>query len=510
MGNDVNILEEKAKILYFFVHIYKMSIKQYVFHMIFNLLFAKAEIQYKKMKEGNTMKRKKGLTLALVISMMSAMLAGCSTGSNGTNSQAPEAETKSGSTAVADGTAADETAADKTAAEKVKLKWALWDLESVAYYKPLVEAYTKENPHVEIEYVDLGSADYGVMLATQLAGGADLDIITNKGNDDYLTNVEKGIYEPLGAFMQEQGIDGADYNGIIEDITLDGEVYALPFRSDFWMVFYNKDLFDRAGVPYPDNDMTVDEYFNLGYQLTSGEGSNKTYGIFNLPWTHPILNFATQDGKHQVFTDDYSMMKPYYETFLRAQKDGICMDYATMTTAGTHYSGIFYNEQAAMLYVGSWFVTMQMEKVKSGESLAKNWGIVKFPHVEGVEAGTTMGSHTTLSVNKNSKHKAEALDFIKFVSGPSGAKVLAQIGTFPALMNDEVVNTIAEADGFPQDENSKAALKPTKVYLDFPIHEKLTDFQELINEGHTDIMTENCTIDEGIERMNEKAGKLLE
>ena len=442
------------------------------------------------------MMKKRCLAVMLAVSMLIGVFTGCSGKTDNSAEESVAGSEVNNSTETSD--------------EKVTLKWALWDLEATAYWKPLAEAYMKNHPNVEIEYVDLGSTDYEVMLSTQLAGGADLDIITNKGTNDYLNNTSKGAFEPLNDFIAAEGINTADYNGIIEDITLDGEVYALPFRSDFWLIFYNKDLFDQAGVPYPDNDTTVQEYFDMGYQLTQGEGNDKVYGLFNPPWTQPILNFGVQDGKHEIYTDDYSMLKPYYEIFLKAQDDGICMDYATMTTAGTHYSGVFYNQQAAMVYIGSWFVTMQMEKVKSGESQAVNWGIAKFPHVEGVEPGTTVGNYTTLSVNVNSKHKEEALDFIKFASGAEGAQLLAEMGTFPALMNDDVINTIASADGFPQDETSREALHPTKVILDSMIHEKATEFGELIYEGHSNIMNGNCTIDEGIETMNEKARKLLE
>ena len=442
------------------------------------------------------MTKKRCLAAILTISMLLGVLTGCS-----------------GQTAADNSTekavASSEENSAETSDDTVTLKWALWDLDATAYWKPLAEAYMKNHPNVNIEYVDLGSTDYEVMLSTQLAGGADIDIITNKDGGGYLNRTKKGIHEPLNDFIAAEGINTEDYNGIIEDITLDGEVYALPFRSDFWLIFYNKDLFDKAGVPYPDNDTTVQEYFDMGYQLTQGEGNDKVYGLFNTPWVHAVLNFGIQDGKHEVYTDDYSMLKPYYEIFLKAQDDGICMDYATMTTAGTHYSGVFYNQQAAMVYIGSWFVTMQMEKVKSGESKAVNWGIAKFPHVEGVEPGTTVGNNTTLSVNANSAHKEEALDFIKFVSGSEGAQILAEMGTFPALMNDDVIETISSADGFPQDETSKEALHPTKVYQDFPIDENMSEFGELINEGHTNIMNENCTIDEGIEIMNEKARKLI-
>ena len=67
--------------------------------------------------------------------------------------------------------------------------------------------------------------------------------------------------------------DTADFNGTIEQLTTDdGNFYAVPFRSDFWVLYYNKDLFDAAGVEYPSNDMTMEDYDALARKMTSGEG----------------------------------------------------------------------------------------------------------------------------------------------------------------------------------------------------------------------------------------------
>ena len=76
-----------------------------------------------------------------------------------------------------------------------------------------------------------------------------------------------------------------------------------------------------------------------------------------------------------------------------------------------------------MMNMGSWFIPTQIEKVKSGESQATNWGIVKYPHPEGVSAGTTLGTITSVAVNAASSKKAAAIDFAKFVGGEQGAEI---------------------------------------------------------------------------------------
>lgn len=443
------------------------------------------------------LKRFYGMTLATALSV--SMLAGCS-GNNANNEAAA-------TTAPAAGNAANASA--EPSQEPVTLKWALWDWEATAYYKPLIDAYKAAHPNVTIEYVDLGSTDYMTMLSTQLSGGADLDVLTIKDIPGYSNLVKQNHLEPLKSYMSTNSIDPSVYGGTVEQIEVGGEVYALPFRSDFWVVYYNKALFDKAGVEYPSNDMTFDQYDELARKMTSGSGSEKVYGAHYHTWRSAVQLFGILDGKNTVVGGNYDFLKPTYERILKEQEDGIVMDYATLKTSSTHYSGVFYNNSVAMMNMGSWFIATQIEKVKSGESQSTEWGIVKYPHPDGVEAGTTLGTITSLAVNQKSKHKEAALEFMNFVTGEEGAKVIASTGTIPAIKNDEVINSITSIDGFPADENSKAALSTVQTYLEMPMHEKSADIEVILNEAHDNIMTKNASIDEGLKDMNKRVGELL-
>ncbi len=384
----------------------------------------------------------------------------------------------------------------------VTLKWALWDWDATAYYKPLIEAYNTTHPDVKIEPLDLGSSEYQTMLSIQLTGGDDsIDVVTIKDIPGYNTLQKAGQLVNLNDFIKENGIDTSLYGGTTDQITVNGNLYALPFRSDFWVVFYNKDLFDKAGVPYPTNDMTFSEYDALARKMTSGSGAEKVYGAHYHTWRSAVQLFGVLDGKHSIVDGEYDFLKPYYETILKQQKDGIVQSYAQLKTTSTHYSGVFYNNSVAMLNMGSWFIGTLIQKVAAGEALCKNWGMVKYPHPDGVPAGTTLGTITSLGVSSASKNKKAALDFVRFVTGPDGAEVIAKTGTFPAIKNDAVIKTISSMEGFPTDANSAQALAVAKTYLEMPLHEKAAEIEVVLNQQHDNIMTENTTIDAGLKEM---------
>ena len=391
------------------------------------------------------------------------------------------------------------------------LTWAVWDYATTPYYDALIEAYEAQNPGVNVEVIDLGSADYQTALQIQLSGGgSEFDVVAVKDIPGYNNLVKAGLLTDLKPYVERDGIDTSKYGGIVEQVTVDGTYYELPFRSDFWVLFYNKDLFDAAGVPYPDNDMTFEEYDALARQMTSGSGSSKVYGAHYHTWRSAIQLFGILDGQHQI-TDggDYSYLAPYYEMALSQQADGVVQDYATLKTSNIHYSGVFYNESVAMMNMGSWFIASLIAANNSGQSDADNWGIVKYPHAEGVEPGTTLGTITALAIPSSTNEKDAAWDFVKFVCGEQGAEVLASTGNFPAVTNEEINNIIASMDGFPQDEASKEALNVAQLYLEMPLHDKSAEIEVVLNEYHDQIMTGNMSVDEGLAEMGRRVDQVL-
>lgn len=454
-----------------------------------------------------------GLAFMLV---MAVSLIGC--GSN--SSTEDTTKTDSNTTGDNDTPTQEAQATEQTANESTKegaegqkvLKWSIWDKDLTVYYEPLIEAFEKENPDIKIEMVDLGSSDYQTVLATQLTGsGSDFDVVTIKDVPGYTTLVNKGVLETLDEYIKNDQVDLSAYKGLTDQILVDGKLYELPFRSDFWVLYYNKDIFDQADVPYPTNDMTFEEYDEMTRKLTVTDPGSELYGAHYHTWRSAVQLFGILDGKNSILDGKYEFLKPYYEMILAQQEDGVCQDYATLKTSNLHYSGAFSQGNVATMNMGTWFIATLIEKVKSGEYAdCTNWAIAKYPHAEGVEPGSTLATITSLAIPTNAPHKEEAWKFVKFVCGEKGADVLASTGTIPALMTDDIANMISSIDGFPTDKESKEALQTANLYLEMPVSNKSSEIETVLNEAHDNIMTGNMTIDEGIADMDEKITAILE
>ncbi|MCR5103168.1 MAG: sugar ABC transporter substrate-binding protein [Eubacterium sp.] len=460
--------------------------------------------------------RRKVLSALLAATMVAGMLTGCggsSSSNSGNDAPATEAKTEEAKSEDSSEEADTEASADESASGDVTLKWAIWDKDATPYWIALQEAYQESHPGVTIEMVDLGSTDYMTVLATELSGsGSDFDVVTIKDVPGYATLVSKNTLEPLDSYISDAGIDLSAYGGVDSQISVNGSLFELPFRNDFWVLFYNKDIFDNAGVDYPTNDMTFEQYDELARKVADPTFGQQVYGAHYHTWRSAVQLFGVLDGKNNILSGNYDFFKPYYEMVLNQEDDQICRNYADLSAEGLHYSAAFSGGDVAMLNMGSWFISTLISSIQSGEydaSLCGNWGMVKYPHAEGVEPGSTLGTITGLAVTSVSTQKDAAFDFVEWVSGAEGAKVMAETGNFPAMMTDEALSIITGLDGFPSDPESKEALKVSNLYLEVPYAENVSEINDVLDTYHKSIMNREMTIDEGIDAMNTEVGKIL-
>lgn len=437
----------------------------------------------------------------LSVLLSAAMIATLATGCGGSPSTEP-------TTAAGNDTPQTTTAESQNTEQAVTLKWAIWDKESTSYWQALADAYEESHNNVTIEMVDLGSTDYMTVLATELSGsGTDFDVVTIKDVPGYATLVQKNAIVSLDDYIKKDGIDLSKYAGVTDQVTVNGSLYELPFRNDFWVLFYNKDLFDAANVPYPTNDMTFAQYDELARKMTKTDFGEQVYGAHYHTWRSAVQLFGVLDGKHTILDgNDYSFFKEYYEMVLNQEADGVCRKYTDLKTEGLHYSAAFSGGDVAMMNMGSWFIATMISNLANGEydsSLCGNWGIVKYPHAEGVEAGSTLGTITGLAVTTATDTPDAAWDFVKWVSGEEGAAVMAATGNFPAIMTSEAMDIITNLEGFPQDAESKEALNVSNLYLEVPYAPNVSEINSALDSYHGSIMSGEMSIDDGIKAMED-------
>ena len=289
-------------------------------------------------------------------------------------------------------------------------------------------------------------------------------------------------------------------------IRIDDKLYGLPFRNDYYLLYYNKTLFDQAGVEYPKNDMTWDEYRELAKKMTSGEGNDKIYGGYCHTWPGSLYRWGLSE-EHSMADGEYSFLKPVYELFLGMQNEDMsAMDYGTLKTGNVHYSGPFYKEQVAMELMGTWFANMIINTKNKGETSVE-WGAVRAPHFEGQEPGTAVSNPTPIAINKNAAHPEEAWRFVEFMCTEPGANILAGLGTLPAYQNEKTIDTLVNVEGMP--EGFREAIAADNFVLECQMIPQAGALEQIVAEEHDLIMLGANSIDDGLANMAKRVNDLL-
>lgn len=439
------------------------------------------------MKLNRMMKKTAALTCAAACSI--TMLSGCS-------SPAPKADA-----APAPGSSA------ATAQEgPVEITFTVWDYETTDYWKVLVEAFEKENPDIKVKVTDIGGTDYDTKIPVLLSSGDTSDVITIKSMPIYNSLVEKNQLMALDEMVAASGLDMAPYRGSDEGIKVDGKLYGIPFRNDYYLLYYNKTIFDKAGIPYPTNNMTWDEYRELAKKLTTGEGNDKIYGAYLHTWPGSLYRWG-MDAEHSMDSGSYEFLKPTYDLFLAMQnEDKSMMDYGTLKTGNIHYSGPFYKEQVAMEPMGTWFANLIINTKNKGETSVE-WGVAKAPYFEGQDPNVAVSNPTPIAINKNAAHPEEAWKFVQFMCAEAGADILASLGTLPAYQNEKTINTLVSVEGMP--EGFKEAITVDSFVLECQMIPQAGAVDKVIAEEHDLIMLGAESVDDGLANMGKRVQDVL-
>ena len=222
-----------------------------------------------------------------------------------------------------------------------------------------------------------------------------------------------------------------------------------------------------------------------------------------------MANWAVCDGVNTLADGEYSDLKYFYELVQALEDEGVCMTYDELKASGLHYSGAFAQGNIAMMPMGYWYASTLIGYIKDGTAdfklgaspLCRTWRVWRLALPSVLRRASPS--------NAKSANIDAAWDFAAWMCSEEGAKAIAETGTRPAYVSDEVACRHGCCRGFPTDDTSKAALLPTSIALEWPIGDGVNEIKTIVNEEHTLIMTRELSIDEGIAEMEERAAEYI-
>ncbi|MFD8567549.1 ABC transporter substrate-binding protein [Streptomyces sp. NPDC057694] len=395
-------------------------------------------------------------------------------------------------------TACDASGTDSTSSSggKTVVKIALWNYKTTPEFKALIDGFEAENPTIDVQPVDILADNYPDKITTMLAGGDTTDILTMKNVTDYARYATRGQLLPLTD--EAAKLDKASYSGL-DEYDLKGKYYALPYRSDFWVLFYNKKMVGDTDM----SKLTWDDYAKLAKRLTKGSGSDKVYGTYLHTWRSVVQAISSAQTGGDQLGGDYAYFKDQYDMALGLQKSKATLSFSTASSNQITYDSQLTTGKAAMVPMGSWWAAALLAEAKQGKNDI-DWGMAPMPQIKSGEKTVTFGSPTAFAVNKKARNADAAKKFVAWASGPEGAAAVAKIGVTPAYSSDKVLDTFFSVDGMPTDDVSRTAMQPATVQLEMPVSDKSSDVDQILKEEHEMIMSGEKSVDAGIKEMDSR------
>jgi multiple sugar transport system substrate-binding protein len=297
--------------------------------------------------------------------------------------------------------------------------------EGLSPHQNIIAAYEAQNPGVLVQLEAVAGQDYYTRLLTQIAADRAPDIM-QIGDDAVPSFVEKGAFLPLDECLASVGFDTGVYlPGLLEPGMVDGQLYLLPKDYSTLAVYYNKAIFDAAGVPYPEAGWTWDDLLATAEALTQdtdGDGQTDIYGI-QLPatWTTGFEYWVAAAGGSLISEDGTSyvgyMDSPEAIRAAQFYRDlyneyGVAPPPADLSAFGGGNSE-FDNGQAAMRLFGRWPQAGMLNNPNI------DLGVVGTPS-DAVEANILFWGG--FGISSTTDNLPEACKFLSYYVGPEAAE----------------------------------------------------------------------------------------
>ncbi|MFD6435396.1 ABC transporter substrate-binding protein, partial [Streptomyces venezuelae] len=305
---------------------------------------------------------------------------------------------------------------------RTTLSYGMWDPAQVPGMEQIIAAFEKRNPRISVRIQLTPWASYWTTLKTSMRGGTAPDVFWMNAVNFQLY-AANGVLEPLSGHIKADATPVDRHpKALVKLYSYQGTQYGLPKDFDTIGLWYNKQLFDKAGIKYPDASWTWDDVRDAAAELTDprkrvhGFAAEMDRQIKIYPAICAADGYVLENGR-SGFGDERSIEG------LRFLTDLIDRGWSPPQSAMVESVGRvrYWSEKVAMNYDLS-AMAGQMYAVPA---LKDHGGIAVLP--KGRRRATIIHGLANVISAKSDK-KAAAWKFAHFMAGREAAEIQAKAG----------------------------------------------------------------------------------
>ncbi len=381
------------------------------------------------------------------------------------------------------------------------LVFQIWDQGQKAGMEAIAKVYMDQNPDVTIEVQATGWDEYWTKLEASATSNSMPDIFWMHSNQLF-KYADNGILADCSEI-----VDPASFSEIsVENVRgSDGKLYGVPKDKDIIGLLYNKELFDKAGVAYPDDTWTWNDLEAASAQIYESTGK---YGY--MAYSHDQIgywNFVYQNGG-QILNDDCTKAE-YTEPatsdaikyYVGLQENDWCPTQEQFANTGA--SEMFFSGEGAMFFAGNWDL---VNLCATYPDMNGKWDVAvlpKCPNPASGEGRASISNSVSYATAAKGRNKELAMDFLKFLASEEGQRIEGESGAAIPAYNGLEGTWIKSFEDNGYDLTLQNLIGMFDYSVKYVNNPSRPSWEPKVEQTMLDIYGKNVTVEEGIQKMQD-------
>ncbi|WP_282940355.1 extracellular solute-binding protein [Paenibacillus sp. RC67] len=371
--------------------------------------------------------KRKAVTSIVWLAMLSLTVTACGGNSAGRNSGADSGKKEE--------TPKQQSLAPEKADLTITSSGALSEESFEANYGKYLKA---KFPNYTFKYIKKAT---GSLITDLMTAGTPIDIIYESSGNIFDGLINPGLAMDISDKLKQHNVDLSRFDQGSIDVMRQlakGGIYGLPVNDMTMVTYYNKEIFDRFGEPYPKDGMTWEETLEIAKRLTRTDNGKTYLGLVVSPLHYIRLNqlsVGAVDPKTEKSLAQEERWKRIYQGIYKAQGD--MPDYKKFVASNSNkmpYKNEFYKEKNLAMFV----YLSDLYSANTNELDQMTWNMVSSPVFKDSPKIGTQSYPTFWNIASISKQQDAAMEVLKYLTSDELQMIVSKRGEMTSLKNDQI------------------------------------------------------------------------